>query len=90
MSIIRSRKFWYEAGRNYPAPWWWARLGPLVMEIHADRFGCGVVVSRWYVGVLAGPLVITLGVRKWVIKDNWTWGDRAITFTLDKVPAVKP
>lgn len=89
MSAVGVKHFWYERGRNYPAPWWWVRFGPVVVEIHGDRWGCGIVASRWYVGALIGPVVVTAGSRKWVLKEKWSWQKHTVTFELDEVPAAK-
>lgn len=55
---------WFEHGRigRVPALWW--RLGPVFAEFHGWRWKLGVCAGPWYVGVLLGPLVVTVGRRQ--------------------------
>jgi hypothetical protein len=54
-----------ERHRWQPAPAWWVKAGPIIVELHLDRWGLGVAAAPWYIAGHAGPIIVSLGKRQW-------------------------
>jgi len=67
-----------ERGSAGALPMRWFRVGWLCGEWHGWRWKFGVACGPWYVGVLLGPAVVTVGPRQFFVsrEQRWTiaWG----------------